>query len=92
MYICRLSSVSKIERTRFLPFLSLVFLSLVIYFILPMFNFLKLFSRIKVISSLYSLGRQNILIILGIYLILGLLARIFFIEKLQGPLKPFYAK
>ena len=92
MYICRISSISKIETERLLN--SLLAL-------LSIFIFLKLFfsfkfnlrrSDFRSIYSLYLLRGQIILVLLRLYLIIGLLARIFFVEKLQGPLKPFYAK
>ena len=92
MYICRISSVSKIETESLLNSL----LALVRIFI-----FLKLFFNLnlnlrradfRLIYSLYSLRGQIILVLLRLYLIIGLLARIFFVEKLQGPLKPFYDK
>ena len=92
IYICSISSVSKIEISGFVPFLFIISVSLLVYVIFPKFYFLGWVSRLKTVYSLYSLGRQGVLVMLGVYLILGLLARIFFIEKLQGPLKSFYAK
>ena len=92
MYMCRISSVSKIERISLIFFLGTIITLMVLFLVFPSFYFLRPFYYSGAIYSLYSLGRQSVLIILGIYLILGLLARIFFIEKLQGPLKSFYAK
>ena len=92
IYICRISSVSKIERTRFLPFVAFFTTMCLVFIIYPRPSFLKSSSNLETVYSLYLTGRQLILTILGIYLILGLLASIFFMEKLQGPLKSFYVK
>lgn len=92
MYICRITSVSKIETNNAIFFFRAVVLCLTLQIVTTNLYFLSPFPKLKSIYSLYSFGRQGILLLISIYLILGLVARIFFIEKLQGPLKSFYAK
>lgn len=92
MYICRISSVSKIERNSLTQFFIVAIVAFVMYNLFPFLGSFSFLNKLNSAYSLYSSSRQIILIILRIYLILGLLARIFFIEKLEGPLKSFYVK
>ena len=92
MYICRISSVSKIERNNLTQFFIAIRVAFVLYNLFPLLGSFSFLNKLNSAYSLYSNRRQIVLIILRIYLIFGLLARIFFIEKLEGPLKSFYVK
>lgn len=87
IYLCRLSSFSKIETNKIRLILLSVTLIIITRFFLGQTSSWFKFQRGRIISSLYFSSRFLIFLILGIYLIIGLLISILLIEKVKGPLK-----
>ena len=87
VYICSLTSFSKIEMTDFR--LGLIAAGWFFFWGLGLSQttLWSKFKRVNLISSLYFSRSLIIFLVLGNYLIWGLLASVFIIEKNKGPLK-----
>ena len=87
IYMCRLSSFSKIERNKIWFLFILLRIFQLTSYIISKTSFWRKFQRLDAISSLYFSRRFFVFLVLGVYLIIGLLIRVFLMEKIKGPFK-----